>query len=209
MECEKMVTRCLLRSFSAIGRHAGLVFVRPDRRCGAASSSFRHFSKTGLLALVCLPFMSGCATLINLAINPQGVANQAITDTVRSISDVNVNDLNSAASGDIDRILREHPEAANRAQLTDLKANMDDAKMTTIQTPKDDLQQERAAEHDRRLPRTWRHRTDKVVIAPLTQYYAVPYGIRTTPRSHYPQNGLSLPESNSAQLDTELIRFER
>ena len=153
--------------------------------------------------------MNGCATLINLAINPQGVANQAITDTVRSISDVNVNDINSAASGDIDRILREHPEAANRAQLTDLKANMDDAKMTNNRTPKDDLQQERAAEHDRRLPRKWRSRTDKVVIAPLTQYYAVPFGIRTTPRSHYPQDGLALPESNSAQLDTELIRFDR
>lgn len=161
------------------------------------------------MALVCLVTLNGCSTLINLAINPQGVANQAVADTVRSISNVNVNDLNSAASGDIDRLLREHPDAVNRAQLTDLKANMDDSKLANSRIPKDDLQQERAAEHDRRLTLKWRHRTDKVVIGPLTQYYFVPYGIRTTPRSHYPQDGLALPESNSAQLDTELIRFDK
>ena len=167
----------------------------------------RCLARPWLVALVYLPTMNGCATLINLAINPQGVANQAITDTVRSISDVSVSDLNNAASGDIDRILREHPEAANRAQLTDLKSSLSDSKISSKRTPKDDLQQERAAEHDRRLTTHWRYRTDNVKLAPLTQYYSVPYGIRTTPRSHYPQDGLALPESNSAQLDTEVIRF--
>lgn len=167
----------------------------------------RRYPVLWLVFMSGMPTMSGCATLINLAINPQGVANQAVSDTVRSISDVNVNDLNSAASGDIDRILREHPEAANRAQLTDLKSNLSDSKLTSKQTPKDDLQQERAAEHDRRIPSHWRYRTDNVTIAPLTQYYSVPFGIRTTPRSHYPLDGLALPEPNSAQLDTELVRF--
>lgn len=168
---------------------------------------FRSSLCRWLLVLFSTLSMNGCATLINLAINPQGVANQVVSDTVRSIADVDVNDLNSAASGDIDRILREHPEAINRAQLTDLKTNLSDSKLTTKRTPQDDLQRERAAEHDRRLPTLWRHRTDNLVIAPLTQYYAVPYGIRTTPRSHYPQDGLALPEPNSAQLDTELFRF--
>ena len=168
---------------------------------------FRSRLYQWLLVLFSALTMNGCATLINLAINPQGVANQAVSDTIRSIADVNVNDLNSAASGDIDRILREHPEAINRAQLTDLKANLNETKLTTKMTPQDDLQRERAAQHDRRLPSLWRHRTDHVTIGPLTQYYAVPYGIRTTPRSHYPQDGLALPEPNSAQLETELVRF--
>lgn len=165
--------------------------------------------RPGILGLTAMSLLTinGCATLINLAINPQGVANQAISDTVNSITDVNVNDINNAASGDIDRILREHPEAANRAQLTDLKANLSDTTLNKQRGPRDDLQQERAAEHDRRMTQHWRHRTDNLVIGQLTQYYAVPYGIRTTPRSHYPQDGLALPEPNSAQLDTELVRF--
>lgn len=151
---------------------------------------------------------NSCATIIGLAINPQGVANQALTDTVNSItSDVNVNDIKNAGSGDIERILREHPDAVNRAQLTDLKENLHDSSLRSRQVPRDDLQRERAAEHDRRIPTVDRRRTDNVVIAPLTQYYAVPYGIRTTPRSHYAHDGLALPEKNNASLNLEVVRF--
>jgi len=145
--------------------------------------------------------------LLNFAINPQGVANQAVSDVVTSISDVNASDINSAASGDIERILREHPDAVNRAQLIDLKANLDDSRLAAKVIPKDNLQKEYAAQHDRRVIVPWRRRTDQVVIAPLMQYYAVPYGIRTTPRSHYSQDGLALPEPNSAHIDTEVVRF--
>ena len=160
------------------------------------------------LCVACVMAMNGCATMIGLAVNPQGVANQAINDTVNSLTtDVNVNDINSAASGDIDRILREHPDAVNRAQLTDLKENMPDQSLAGKRTPRDDLQRERAAEHDRRIPQRDRRRTDNVVLAPLTQYYAVPYGIRTTPRSHYAHDGLALPEKSSASLDLDVVRF--
>ncbi len=159
-------------------------------------------------SIVSVMAMNGCATMIGLAVNPQGVANEAINETVKSItSDVNVNDVNNAASGDIERILREHPDAVNRAQLADLKENMPDQSLASKRTPRDDLQRERAAEHDRRIPTHDRRRTDNVVLAPLTQYYAVPYGIRTTPRSHYAHDGLAQPEKNSASLNLDVVRF--
>jgi hypothetical protein len=153
--------------------------------------------------------LSSCATLINLAINPQGVANQLVNDTVKSISEVNVNDINNAASGDIERILREHPDATNRAQLTDLKENLAGQTLASKQIPRDDLQRERAAEHDRRIPRRDRRRTDNVVLGPLTQYQEVPYGIKTTPLSHYPQDGLPLPERSYVSLETNVLRFDQ
>ncbi len=152
---------------------------------------------------------SGCATLINLAINPQGVANQAANDLLTSITDVNVQDLSNASSGDIDRILREHPDAVNKAQLTDLKGNLQNANLLHNRVPPENLQKEYAAQHDRRIAPTWRKRTDNVVIAPLTQYYAVPYGIRTTARSHYPGDGLPLPEQSSATIDLKPVRFQK
>ena len=162
-----------------------------------------------LLSVVALCWLSaGCATLINLAINPQGVANQAANDFVSSITDVNVQDLSNASSGDIDRILREHPDAVNKAQLTDLRGNLQNANLLQNRVPPEDLQKEYAAQHDRRIATTWRKRTDNVVIAPLTQYYAVPYGIRSTSRSHYPNDGLSLPEQSSATIDLQPVRFK-
>lgn len=168
---------------------------------------FRPLVITSLALIVTLSG-SGCATLINLAINPQGVANQALDDTVHSIADVDVNDLTNSANGDIDRILREHPDAVNRAQLSQLKNDMQGSDMAMARRqPRDDLQRERAAEHDRRMQVTWRKRTDSLVVAPLSQYYEVPYGIRTTPLSHYPQDGLGFPEHSAAILETDPIRF--
>ncbi len=162
-----------------------------------------------LLSVVAICWLSaGCATLINLAINPQGVANQAANDLVSSITDVNVQDLSNASSGDIDRILREHPDAVNKAQLTDLKGNLQSANLLQNRVPPENLQNEYAAQHDRRIATTWRKRTDNVVLAPLTQYYAVPYGIRSTSRSHYPNDGLSLPEQSSATIDLQPVRFK-
>ena len=170
-------------------------------------SSLLHLGRT-LLSGGAIIALSSCATLVNLAINPQGVANQAVTDTIKSISDLSVNDINNTASGDIDRILREHPDAINRAQLTDLKENLGDQTLASKQTPRDDLQRELAAEHDRRIPRRDRRRTDNVVLGPLTQYLEVPYGIKTTPLSHYPQDGLPLPERNYVSLETDVVRFD-
>lgn len=159
-----------------------------------------------LLALVLGAVLtSGCASLIPLALNPSGVANQALADTIDSMTSLDTTAMSGSMTSDIDRILRDHPEAGQTTHLQDIKEDL----KTNGQAPKtaDNPVAEYAAQFDRRSTVPWFRSTNDHLNLDTTAPLFRPYGLRKTDLSHPSNDDLPPARINPPMLSTEEIRF--
>jgi hypothetical protein len=162
------------------------------------------------LGLSCLAvatvFLSGCAAVIPWLVNPTGAATATANSVASSLTNIDTTALANTTSQDLDRILKENPDAINKAELTSLKNEVSNQPQSGKVTPPDDLPEEYQSQFDRRLGDKERTKGDKLVLRTNDQYVR-PRGIRATPRSHFSNEPLPATQEYYPMMDISPVRF--
>ena len=149
---------------------------------------------------------SGCAQVIPWLVNPTGAATATATSVANSLTSVDTTALANSTTQDLDRILKENPDALNGPELRELRNEIALQPHTGKRTPPEDLPAEYRAQFDRRLENTERTRTDHLVVRTNEQYIR-PRGIRATPRSHLSNEPLPAVHEPQPLMDITPVRF--
>ncbi len=157
-----------------------------------------------LAGMACL--LGGCAEVIPWLINPAGAATATATAAASSITQVDPNTIAAASTGDIDRILRENPDAVNSAELRDLRSDIANQPLAGKAPSRDDVVEEHRIQFDRRAPPFERKVNDKLILRTQEQFHQ-PHGIRATPLSHLSNESLPAPLETQPILDLQPVRF--
>ncbi len=150
--------------------------------------------------------LGGCANVIPWVVNPAGAATQTVSDGVQSLMGVNPATIAADPAADINRILRENPDAVNASDLANLRSELVNSRPAGSRPGPDDLVAERRAEHDRRTGWKGRRVSDNLLLATEEQFHQ-PTGLRSTPRSHYDNENLPRPRLSEPTVDLSPIRF--
>jgi hypothetical protein len=120
----------------------------------------RSFAGWLLFAAVLWPCQGCLQTLVTALVAPEAVAMQgasgaanAVTASLSGEDLVAINDFSTTAK-DLDRILQDHPDAANRPELEALRQQLDESQKTSQHRRREgsaELDPERRAEGDRRV----------------------------------------------------------
>lgn len=157
-----------------------------------------------LAGMACL--LNGCAAVIPWLVNPSGAATATAVAAASSITQVDPNDIAAASTGDIDRILRENPDAINSAELRDLRTDMASQQFAGRPPTRDDVVEEHRIQFDRRAKPVERTVHDRLVLKTQEQFQR-PRGMRATPRSHLSNETLGETVEAQPILDIQPVRF--
>jgi hypothetical protein len=150
--------------------------------------------------------LAGCAQVIPWLVNPTGAATATANSVASSITSVDTTALANTTSQDLDRILKENPDAVNGPELRELRNEVSNQPQTGKVTPPDDLPSEYQSQFDRRVGDKERSKTDKLVLRTNAQYIR-PRGIRATPRSHFSNEPLPATQEQQPLMDMSPVRF--
>lgn len=157
-----------------------------------------------LAGTACL--LGGCAEVIPWLVNPTGAATATATAAASSITQIDPNNIAAASTGDIDRILRENPDAINSAELRDLRTDMANQHFAGRPPTRDDVVEEHRIQFDRRAAPFERQVNDRLVLKTQEQFLR-PRGMRATPRSHLSNETLGETLEAQPVIDVQPVRF--
>ncbi len=167
--------------------------------------------RSAFAVVLILPVLlaSSCASLVPLALDPVGTTNRAVSDSVQSVTQPPAGTAGqNNGVNDIDRILRDHPDAENAASLRQLREEMAVKQATVTRARSSDSpKREYQAQHDRRLQVPYFRRSlDRFRLDTASQFDQ-PRGVRNTPLSHPSNETLASPLPTVQQLDFTPVRF--
>lgn len=151
-------------------------------------------------------FLPGCAQVIPWLVNPTGAATGTANSVVSSLTSVDTTALANTTTQDLDRILKENPDAVNGSELRRLRNEVSNQPQTGKVAPPEDLQAEYQAQFDRRAADKERTKTDLLLVRTNEQYIR-PRGIRATPRSHFSNEALPAIQEHQPLMDISPVRF--
>ena len=144
--------------------------------------------------------------MIPWLINPTGAATATANSVATSLTSIDTTALANTTTQDLDRILKENPDAVNTSDLRDLRNEVANQPQTGKVAPPEDLPAEYQAQFDRRAQDKQRTTTDLLQVRTNEQYVR-PRGIRTTPRSHLSNEPLPATLEHQPLMDISPIRF--
>ena len=159
-----------------------------------------------LLLAGAMLIQSGCASVIPWLINPTGAAVATANSVATSLTSVDTAALANTTTQDLDRILKENPDAVNSQELRELRNEVVNQPQLGRVVPQEDLPAEYRAQFNRRIPYPERTRTDRLVMRTNEQYIR-PRGIRSTPRSHFSNEPLPAVQEHQPLMDVSPVRF--